>query len=183
MEVSRISKLREKFQTELFNSSKSVDLLCENNENRTIPCPNGFCQLINDGESGLIRNCIPEGFSSLPPGILIRSSMVEDFKKKSPFMYICNQHMCNNLTVAQTVKESLSQHGLLTPFNIQQPSVSETTTPIRTSTTTTISNNNILCFLLPIMTFFLEKYQWNLSFDHFLVNNLEMFYKSWKNDL
>lgn len=128
VDISRISKLRENLQSELFNSSNSAGLLCENNQNRTVPCPNGFCQLINDGESNFTRNCISEGISSFPPSILVGSSMVEEFEKKSPFMYTCNQHMCNNLQMAQRIQELLEQHGLLTPINRHPIDALETTT-------------------------------------------------------
>ncbi|CAF1221587.1 unnamed protein product [Adineta steineri] len=72
---SRIISLREELQLKLYNSSNSNDLLCENNQNETIPCPNGFCQLIDNGEFGFTRNCIPEDSSMFSPSILIGSSM------------------------------------------------------------------------------------------------------------
>jgi hypothetical protein len=125
----------------LFNSSNSADLLCENNQNETIPCPNGLCQLIDNGESSFTRNCIPEGFSAFTPSILIASSLVEQFENQSSFMYFCNQNLCNNLTMAKKVQGLLAQSGLLTPFYEQPIYQVETTTNI-TSTTNTTSTMN-----------------------------------------
>ncbi len=142
----------------LFNSSNSADLLCENNQNETIPCPNGLCQLIHNGESSFTRNCIPEGFSAFTPSILIASSLVEQFKNQSSFMYFCNQNLCNNLTMAKNVQGSLARFGLLTPFNEQPIYQVETTTNItstsiagRTVPQTIIGLQSIL--LLMMMTF------------------------------
>jgi hypothetical protein len=142
----------------LFNSSNSADLLCENNQNQTVPCPNGVCQLIDNGESSFTRNCIPEGFSAFSPSILIASSLVQQFEVKSSFMYFCNQHLCNNLTIAAKVQASLAQFGLLTPFNIQPIYVVETTTN-KTSDSGGVRmvSQNIIGFqcilILVIMTF------------------------------
>jgi len=127
-DISGIIGLQKQLQSDLINSSNSADLLCENNRNEIVPCPNGFCQLINNGESSFTRNCIPEGFSAFPPSILIGSSMVEEFENQSAFMYICNQYKCNNLTMAEKVRKLLAQYGLLTPFNLQPIYVVETTT-------------------------------------------------------
>ncbi|UJR23161.1 hypothetical protein I4U23_026180 [Adineta vaga] len=163
-----IIELREKLQSKLYNSSDSTYLSCENNQNETIPCPNGYCQLINNGESDYTRNCIPEGFSILPPGIFIASSMVNDFDTKAPFMYICNQNMCNNMELAEYVQNSLTQYGLLTPFYETPIYVLETTTTTINETTTVkskgllmkVSSENIFgiqLIVLLIITFFFGK--------------------------
>ncbi len=149
-DISGIIGLQKKLQSDLINSSNSADLLCENNQNETIPCPNGFCQLINNGESSFTRNCIPEGFSAFPRSILIGSSMIEDFENQSAFMYICNQYKCNNLTMAEMVRKLLAQYGLLTPFNLQPIYVVETTMETTTTTTTTTrTSKGITVKMLP----------------------------------
>lgn len=158
-DTSGIIRLQENLKSSLFNSSNSADLLCKNNQNETVPCPNGLCQLIHNGEFSFIRNCIPEGFSAFQPSILIASSLVEQFENKSSFMYFCNQHLCNNLIMAEKVQESLAQFGLLTPFNIQPIYIVETTTNqtsnsigVRTVHQTIIGLQSIL-LLVVIMTF------------------------------
>ena len=122
-------------QSYLFNSTDSADLLCENNQNETVPCPNGLCQLIYNGESGFTRNCIPEGFLAFTPSILIASSLVEQFENESSFTYFCNQPQCNNLATANAVHHSLAQYALLTPFNRPPIYVLETTTKTKSSGT------------------------------------------------
>ncbi len=159
MDGSQITKLRDDLQSQLFNSSDSANLLCENNQNRTVPCPNGFCQLINDGESGFTRNCIPNDFPAYPPGIFIGSSTVGDFEKESPFMYTCNQHMCNNLEMAEKVQRLLADYGLLTPVNRQPVNELQTTTSIPTSIAVRMIPQTVIggiqCLFLFIMTIFI----------------------------
>jgi hypothetical protein len=156
---SQIIKLRDNLQSQLFNSSDSANLLCENNQNRTVPCPNGFCQLINDGESGFTRSCIPKDFPALPPGIFIGSSSVQDFEKEAPFMYTCNQHMCNSLKMAEQVQRSLAQEGLLTLGNRQPVDELQTTTRRSTSMAVRMIPQTMIggiqCLFLFIMTIFI----------------------------
>ena len=151
METSKIGQLREKFRSELLNSTDSADLVCENNRNDTVPCPNGFCQLINDGDSGFARHCIPKGFSYFSPSIFIGSSMMEQFDNKSAFMYICNQPMCNNLITAEKIHSSLAQLGLLTPFHTQPTTTTATTTTTTTTAITTTSTSKTIRILPQIM--------------------------------
>ncbi|CAF1298149.1 unnamed protein product [Adineta steineri] len=137
---SRIISLRGDLQSKLYNSSNSNDLLCENNQNETIPCPNGFCQLTDNGEFGYTRNCIPKDSATFSPSILIGSSMVNEFEKRSPFMYICNQRMCNNLSMAQEIRRTLADYGLLIPFFEQ---------PIFGIITTTVKSKSLIIRMLP----------------------------------
>ena len=55
-------------------------------------------------------------------------------------MYFCNQRLCNNLTIAENVQQSLAQYGLLTPFNDQ---------PIYQLETTTKKSNGIMVRMVP----------------------------------
>ncbi|CAF1295157.1 unnamed protein product [Adineta steineri] len=157
VQPSRIILLRGELQLKLYNSSNSTNLLCENNQNETIPCPNGFCQLIDDGKSGFTRNCIPKDSATFLPSILIGSSMVNDFEKRSPFMYICNQRMCNNLSMAQEIRGTLSQYGLLLPFFEQTIAELITTTPKSKSLIIKMLPHSMIgiqCILFILMTTF-----------------------------
>ncbi|CAF1298326.1 unnamed protein product [Adineta steineri] len=160
VQPSRIISLRGELQLKLYNSSNANDLLCENNQNETIPCPDGFCQLIDNGEFGNTRNCIPKDSATFSPSILIGSSMVNDFEKRSPFMYICNQRMCNNLSMAQEIRGTLSQYGLLLPFFEQTIAELITTTPKSKSLIIRMLPQSVIgiqCILFILMTTFFEK--------------------------
>ncbi|CAF1282000.1 unnamed protein product [Adineta ricciae] len=152
----QVGRSRAELQPDLYNSSHATDdLSCDNNQNQTIPCPNGLCQLIYDGESQYIRNCIPNGFSVLPPGIFIASSMIDSFKNESSFIYICNRNRCNNMSMARKVRQTLKDYGLLEPFYETPIYVLETTTTTATTTTaetTTTKSKGITMEILPGIT-------------------------------
>ncbi|UJR10995.1 hypothetical protein I4U23_015179 [Adineta vaga] len=140
--------------TRLYDSrSEPNKLTCTNDQDASVSCSEGFCQLISNDLLTFSRTCVPKGTMSNPYGIILESKTIPGKDIESSIMYTCNRPMCNSLTMANEILHLLQIRELLSPIIV-------TTT---TSTTTTESSSADmkkqlfyipLIFVLIIMTIF-----------------------------
>ncbi|CAF0845891.1 unnamed protein product [Rotaria sp. Silwood1] len=163
---NRMKNLKyDEIQTKLSNLLHSdqsfvANLTCSNNNDQSIQCPNGYCQLTRKGTSNIDRQCVPQSSNINPSGIMIQSNTVEEPDAEASLTYACTKPMCNGIRADEQVQNLLVQYGLLPVLNTI-PVVQETTTTTTTTTTTihTSSQPNAAMTTLhqPMMNF-----QWML---------------------
>lgn len=117
------AEVREKLMEKLYTvSSNNANLTCANNHNEAVPCPNGYCQLLQATETSFDRRCVEKGSGNNPGGLLAVSTIDEKFGNVSLLQYSCNKPMCNGMEAGNQVREILLAYQLvekaaLTPDN------------------------------------------------------------------
>jgi len=109
------------------------NLVCADNQDKAVPCPYGFCQLISRDSSSFSRRCVLNGSIPNPYGVILESKTITETDIESSVMYTCNKPMCNNSTMAKEVRHLLETRELL------MYSITTTTTTTSTTSTTTKS--------------------------------------------
>ncbi len=111
-------ELRTKLSQHLYTPlSYIADLKCSNNQDQTVDCRNGFCQLTRKGISTVDRRCAPQGTGANPSGILISSNSMEGPDAEATFIYACNKAMCNGADTDAKVRQLLIEYELLETKN------------------------------------------------------------------
>ncbi len=165
----KYEELRTKLREYLYISlSHNYNLTCSDNQNQTIACPNGFCQLTGNFTSTIDRKCVSHGNGTNPSGILIGSNSMEGSDAIETIAYACNKAMCNGADADKKVRQLLIDYGLfgtkieppqsstkttLRGFAMTTPQSSEMTTPQSSAMTTSYQTMmNFQWVLLLIMT-------------------------------
>jgi hypothetical protein len=120
--------------------SPVANLTCSDNQGQTVPCSNGFCQLIRNGISNVDRKCIPQGEGVNPSGILIGSNSPEVPDDEQTLIYACNKPMCNGAETDAQIRQLLVQYELLPSSYISASNTTETTTLVTNPTTSRSTN-------------------------------------------
>ncbi len=111
--------LQNDLREQLYNVSSPVDkLTCHNNEEQEIPCPNGCCELISNGEFGFTRKCIVSQCGA-DQKVTIEQHVIGEPNVESTFSYKCNKPMCNDKKNAEKVRDLLKRNWLLTPTGVE----------------------------------------------------------------
>ncbi len=125
--------------TRLYDSQTNPnELVCADNQDKPVSCPNGYCQLTGGGSSSFTRTCVPKGSTDHPHGIIVRSKTISENDIDSSITYTCNKPMCNNSTITKEVQRLLGTRGILM-YTITTTTAAATTTKITITTTTTAS--------------------------------------------
>lgn len=136
------------------SSAVSTDLTCSNVTGGTVPCPNGFCRSIFDG-NGLMSysSCMSKGDVDITYGLIVSKVSISDFTvDQSSIIYTCNKPQCNSQSTSNEVLRALVNATLI-------PSPSEIVTTTKASETTTndgrrLSSTSIFLISL-ILIFFI----------------------------
>ncbi len=124
----KYEELRTKLREYLYISlSHNYNLTCSDNQNQTIACPNGFCQLTGNFTSTIDRKCVSHGNGTNPSGILIGSNSMEGSDAIETIAYACNKAMCNGADADKKVRQLLIDYGLFGTKIAPPPSSAMTT--------------------------------------------------------
>jgi hypothetical protein len=130
-------------------------LVCADNQDKSVPCPHGFCRLISNDYSSFSRSCVSNGSIPNPYGVKLISKTISETDIESTVIYTCNKPMCNNLAMAKEIR------GLLEARQFLKHTTTTTTTtvkPIPTTTniaTTKYSTGNITKTIITIQCAFI----------------------------
>ncbi len=137
------------------------ELVCADNQDKPVSCPNGYCQLNGGSSSSFTRTCVPKGSTDHPHGIIVRSKTISDKDIDSSITYTCNKPMCNNSTITKEVQRLLGTRGILMYSTTTTTKITITTTTTASIATTTIKRStgntarpmiSIQCGLMLLMT-------------------------------
>jgi len=149
--------------TRLYHApAQPENLVCADNQDKPVPCPYGFCQLITTDSASFSRSCVPNGSRPNSYGLILRSKTISETDIESSVTYKCNKPMCNNSTMAKEVRQLLEERELL-KYSITTTTTISTMTSKLTTTTTNRSTRNtekplmsIHCGLIFLMTFIFQ---------------------------
>jgi hypothetical protein len=111
----KYSELWAKLADRLYDDPDNPEnLVCADNQDKTVPCPYGFCQLISIDSSSFSRRCVRNDSIPNPYGVILTSKTILKTEIESSVVYTCNKPMCNNLAMAKEVRDLVKARKLLT---------------------------------------------------------------------
>ena len=120
----------------------ATKLVCADNQDKPIKCPNGFCQLISTDSNTFTRTCEPNSSIAMPHGILLESRSLSERDIQSTLTYKCNKNMCNSVAMAKEVRSLLEARNIL-PFTTTTTTTTTTVKPTVAVTTTSSTGNTL----------------------------------------
>lgn len=126
----RYSELWANLVTRLYDATVDPEsLVCADNDDKSVKCPYGFCQLINNDLTSFSRRCVSNGSMPNPYGVTLQSKTITETEIASTMTYTCNKNMCNNLAMAKEVRNLLEVRKML---------INSVTTTTTAATTTSV---------------------------------------------
>lgn len=133
------STIQNKLIEELYSSTApSSNLTCADTSGASIPCSDGFCRAILDG-NGFVTypSCVKKGSATPSYGLTLTKVKLADFgDEQISIMYACNTPMCNSKDNSNQVLKNLVDAQLIPQFITTTPLMTSTATSSMTSATT-----------------------------------------------
>jgi hypothetical protein len=148
--------IQNRLADQLYSSTApSSNLTCIDPSGSSIPCSDGFCRSIFDG-NGFITysSCVQKGLVSPSYGLTVTKATMADLGgEQASIIFTCNKPMCNSKENIQQVLQQLVEAQII-PQPVTTTTATISTTPTNMGIRMLNNEQNLIVFFLILFSMF-----------------------------